>query len=81
MLQKVYEKVHFFQVESPLEHALIAMPRTVTIRDRGNLIQPFQDGAQTLKSHGGIQTQIVCVLLGRTQKKNSQTIINYSIVI
>ena len=43
------------------------MPRTVTTRDRGNLIQFYQDGAQTLNSHG-IQTQIVCVLLRGTQK-------------
>ena len=28
------------------------MPRTVTTRDQGNLIHTYQDGAQTLKSHG-----------------------------
>ena len=33
-------------------HALITMPRTVSSRDRGNLIHTYQDGAQTLKSHG-----------------------------
>ena len=28
------------------------MPRTVSTRDRGNLIHTYQDGAQTMKSHG-----------------------------